>query len=121
MITQRLEASKEETPYLILGPARLPLKPAKPNKPLVMLLGIFVGACAGIGLIFTVELFDHSFLGIDEARVFLESPILCAVSKIVTVEDLKAIKLRNTRIAGISLVTGVLLLIVVIFNVFLGN
>ena len=120
-ITQRLEASKEGTRYTILDPARLPINPASPNKPLTLLMGIFIGAAAGMGLIFLVELFDHSFLGLDEARAFITLPIFGATSKIVTQEDLKVDKLRRTRITGISIATGVVLLIVIIFNVFLGN
>ncbi len=120
-ITQRLAASKEGTRYTILDPVRLPLKPAWPNKPIVLLMGILLGACAGIGLICVIELFDHSFLGIDEARAFFELPIFGAVSKIITESDLKAAELKRTRLTGISIATGVVLLIVIIFNVFLGS
>jgi uncharacterized protein involved in exopolysaccharide biosynthesis len=120
-ITQRLEASKEGTRYTILDPARLPIKAKWPNKPLTLLMGIFIGACAGMGLIFLIEMFDHSFLGVDEARAFITLPIFGATSKIVTEEDLKAAELKRTRLTGISIATGVVLLIVVIFNVFLGN
>lgn len=120
-ITQRLESSKEGTKYTILDPARLPLKPIKPNKVLVLLIGFFLGVCSGAGLIFIVELFDLSFIGIDEAKSFLELPIFGAISKIVTEADLKTQKLRNTRITGISIATGVVLLIVIIFNVLLGS
>ncbi|MDP2928824.1 MAG: GNVR domain-containing protein [Candidatus Omnitrophota bacterium] len=120
-ITQRLEASKEGTRYTILDPARLPINPKSPNKPLTLLMGIFIGAAAGMGLVFLVELFDHSFLGLDEARAFITLPIFGATSKIITQEDLKVDKLRRARITGISVVTGVALLIVIIFTVFLGN
>jgi uncharacterized protein involved in exopolysaccharide biosynthesis len=120
-ITQRLAASKEGIRYTILDPARLPLRPVRPNKPMVFLAGILFGACAGIGLICLTELFDHSFLGIDEARVFLDLPIFGAISKIVTESDIAAAKLKRTRLTGISIATGVVLLIVIIFNVFLGS
>ena len=120
-ITQRLAASKEGTRYTILDPVRLPLKPSWPNRPIVLLMGIMLGACAGIGLICLVELFDHSFIGVDEARAFLGLPIFGAISKIITETDLKAAELKRTRLTGISIATGVVLLIVIIFNVFLGN
>lgn len=120
-ITQRLEASKEGTRYTILDPARLPLKQKWPNKPLALLMGIFIGACAGVGLVFLMELFDHSFLGVDEARAFLDLPIFGAISKIVTDSDIKIGKLKRARLTGISIITGVILLIVIIFNVFLGS
>ncbi len=120
-ITQRLEASKEGTRYTILDPARLPLKPTKPNKLFVLLAGLAFGACAGLAFVFTVEMFDHSFLGVDEAKSYIESPLLGAIPKIVTMSDLKAQKVHNTRIAGLSVVTGVVLLVVIIVNIFLGN
>ena len=120
-ITQRLAASKEGTRYTILDPARLPLKPSWPNKPIVLLMGILLGACAGVGLICLVELFDHSFLGVEEARAFLSLPIFGAVSKIITEHDIKVAELKRTRLTGISIATGVVLLIVIIFNVFLGS
>ena len=120
-ITQRLEASKEGTRYTILDPARLPIKPKSPNKPLTLLMGIFIGACSGIGFIMITELFDKSFLGIDEAKVFLDLPIFGATSKIITEDDLKADKVRRTRLTGAFVTTGVILLVFIIFNVFLGS
>jgi len=120
-ITQRLESSKEGTRYTILDPARLPLKPIKPNKIVMLLMGMFLGLSSGIGIIALVELFDHSFLGVDEARGYLEFPVFGAISKIVTQKDIAEQKLKNTRITGISIVTGVVLLILIIFNVFLGS
>lgn len=120
-ITQRLEASKEGTRYTILDPARMPIKPKWPNKPLVLLMGIFMGACAGIGLVCLMELFDHSFLSIEDARSFLTLPVFGAISKIVTEVDLKKAELKRTRLTSISIATGVVLLIIIIFNVFLGS
>jgi succinoglycan biosynthesis transport protein ExoP len=119
-ITQRLEASKEGTRYTILDPARLPLRPSKPNKAMLLFLGLIMGAGAGLGLVFLAELFDHSFLGVDEARLALELPIFGAVSKIITQEDLKLQKVHNARIAAISAAVGVVLLVIIIFNVLLG-
>ena len=119
-ITQSLEASKEGTRYTILDPARLPLRPIKPNKLLVLFMGIFLGTCAGTGLVFSAELLDHSFLGVDEAKAFLDLPILGSISKIITQRDLKAQRLRRIKITGISIITAVILLVAVIFNFVLG-
>jgi len=120
-ITQRLESSKEGTRYTILDPARLPLRAAKPNKLLVVIMGLFLGAGTGVGLVLLMEMFDHSFLGVDEARAVLGLPVFGAVSKIITAEDVKTQKLHNARITGISIATAVILLIVIIFNVLMGS
>jgi len=120
-ITQSLEASKEGTRYTVLDPARLPLKPVKPNKLLVLFMGAFLGTCLGGSLVFSVEMLDHSFLGVDEAKQFLELPIFGAISKIVTTVDLKIQKMRNAKITILSIIIGVALLIVIIFNIILGG
>lgn len=120
-ITQSLEASKEGTRYTVLDPTRLPLKPVKPNKLLVLLMGAFLGTCAGGGLVFTTELLDHSFLGVDEAKEFLELPMFGAISKIVTKTDLQTQKMHNIKIAILSAIIGLGLVTVIIFNIILGG
>ena len=116
-ITQRLESSKEGTKYTILDPARLPLKPVSPNKMLLLLTGLFLGGCFGIGVVFTMELLDRSFIGIDEAKTFLELPILGAVSKIITQTDMKIQRMNRFKIAVLSIVLGIVLVIAIIYNV----
>jgi uncharacterized protein involved in exopolysaccharide biosynthesis len=116
-ITQSLEASKEGTRYTILDPPRLPLKPVKPNKLLLLLMSAFMGSCLGGGLVFSFEMLDHSFLGVDEAKRFLNLPVFGAISRIVTEDDLKAQGLRRVKVVSLSVVTAIILLIVIIFNV----
>jgi len=99
-ITRRLEASQEGTRYTILDPARLPLKPIKPNKILTALMGLFIGAIFGIGIVFGVEFFDRSFLSVDEAKAFLSAPVLGAISKITTQRELEEER-RKRRFLGL--------------------
>ena len=120
-ITQRLEASKEGTRYIILDPARLPLTPAKPNKVLVLLMGMFIGACLGTGLVFGAEMFDHSLLSTEDAKAHLDLPLIGATSKIITEADVHIQKLRNIKITSASVLTGAILLVVIIFNIILGS
>jgi uncharacterized protein involved in exopolysaccharide biosynthesis len=119
-ITQSLEASKEGTRYTVLDPARLPLKPVKPNKLFILLMGTFFGVCAGTGLVFSVEMFDHSFLGVDEAKRYLDLPIFGAIPKIITQDDIKVQRIRWIKIASLSIITGVVLIAIIIINVVLG-
>jgi len=50
----------------------------------------------------------------------LDMPILGAISKIITQDDLKVQKLRRTRITTASIAGGIILLVVIIFNFMLG-
>jgi len=103
-ITRRLEASREGTRYTVLDPARLPLKPIKPNKILTTLMGLFLGALVGFGIVFCVEFFDRSFVSVDEAKDFLSGPILGAISKITTEKELD-FEHRKKRFFGLPVFT----------------
>ena len=87
-ITQRLEASREGTRYTIIDPPRLPLEPTEPNKPLVILMGLFLGAASGVGLVFSREFMDQSILDVEDAKRVLPLPILGAISRITTQEEI---------------------------------
>src|SRR3989338_6516823 len=88
-ITQRLQSSKEGTQYTILDPPRIPLKPFQPNIPFVALIGLFLGAVAGVGLVIGAEFLDKSFIDVEEAKNFLGVPLLGAISKINTTDSIR--------------------------------
>ena len=81
-ISQTLEKSDKGTKFKILEPARLPLEPVKPNKPLFMIGGIFIGLALGVVLVYLIDNSDTSIRNADEARNLLEMPILGAISPI---------------------------------------
>lgn len=99
-ITQRLEASKQGTRYNIIDPARLPLKPIKPRI-LWILIGLFCGGGVGVGGVLFREFMDQSFLDIEDAKQELELPILGAISKITTQEEI--INDRNRQLSWLAL------------------
>ncbi len=110
-ITQRLEASKQGTRYTIIDPARLPLQPKKPQI-IWVAIGLFLGAGAGVGLVFMREFLDHSFLDIDDAKLDLELPILGAISRITTHEQISQENQLRARWMVLGLITCVVLITV---------
>ncbi len=107
-ITQRLQSSKEGTKYTIIDPPRVPLAPIEPNVPLVIVIGLFLGTAAGVGLILMTEFLDRSFLDFQEASEFLGVPLLGVMSKINTVDSLNEVKEKNKWILFWMLSTGTL-------------
>ena len=83
-ISQELEDSENKTKFKIIEPARFPLKPVKPNKLKLGLMGFLLGAMAGFGCIYLVEYNDQSFKGVEELKSFFDLPVLGAISEIVT-------------------------------------
>lgn len=112
-ITQRLETSREGTRYNVIDPPRLPLKPVQPNKIKVIFLGIFLGAASGAGLVFGKEFIDQSFLDIEDAKQRLALPVLGAISRLTTQEEIDKEKFRKKKLITIALTSSTVLILVV--------
>ena len=110
-ITQRLQASKEGTRYTVLDPPRIPLKPEKPNKLLIMVMGFFGGAVFGIGLIFGFEFLDQSFIDVEETKNFLDMPLLGAISKINTEFNIRRDRERKQWLYSLTCVAGIVIIL----------
>jgi uncharacterized protein involved in exopolysaccharide biosynthesis len=119
-ISKHLENSGEGTKFIVIEPARIPIKPVKPNKVKLAMVGLFFGLVIGTGTLVGAESFDHSIRTIDELRNFVDLPILGVTSKIITKDEEKKIKKRNKRaiifIAGSFLFVILLLLILEILS-----
>lgn len=116
-ITQRLEASKEGTHYTIIDPPRIPLRPSKPNKIQVIFLGLVLGAFAGTGLVFGKEFLDHSFLDIEDAKLNLGLPVLGAISRITTQEEIDKEQYIKKKSIIITLIfSGALIIVAMLIS-----
>ena len=96
-ISQRLGDSDEGLKFKILEPARLPLRPIKPNLWKIFFFGLLFGSFVGIGVAFVAEYLDQSFQTAEDLQAALELPVIGSISTIVTEADLEA---RNRRRQG---------------------
>jgi len=96
-VTQRLGESDEGTKFKILEPARLPLKPARPNMTKIFFFSLLLGLFVGAGVAFVAEYLDQSFQSAEDVQSALELPVLASISTIVTEADITA---RNSRRKG---------------------
>lgn len=80
----RLAASlnQEKQDITLVEAAEEPLSPSKPNRPLIVLLGLFAGLFLGLALALTEDYFDHTLKTPEEVEQYLQLPCLGSVSRI---------------------------------------
>jgi len=65
----------------VVQPAMLPLKPVRPNKFLIIALGILFGILGGLGPAYLCEYFDDTFRTDADVEKWLHLPVLASVSE----------------------------------------
>jgi uncharacterized protein involved in exopolysaccharide biosynthesis len=65
----------------VVQPATLPLKPVRPNKPVIIALGLVLGLLVGIGFGYVCEYFDDTFQNDYDVQRRLRLPVLASVSE----------------------------------------
>lgn len=118
-VTRRLELEERGTQFLIIDNAEVADRPFKPNKPVVVMAGFFMGLVLGGGLIVLAEVTDHSFEEPNQLREFLPIPMLGATSQILTPDE-KAFIGAKKRLWLLTLVVVVtfIILTVIVFIIF---
>ncbi len=110
------EVKEKGTKYTILEKARLPLKPSKPQILLTSIVAFVLGILSGFGCVFLTEFSDHSFRGVEDARLFLTLPILGSIPTIVDGDILQAMRRRQRRLAISMSVFFIVLFIIAIIT-----
>ena len=68
--------------FSVLEPATRPLAPAKPNRPLIVLLAFVLGGVVGVGTVLVVEQHDETMKDAHEVESLLGLPVLGAVPRV---------------------------------------
>jgi succinoglycan biosynthesis transport protein ExoP len=68
--------------FSVLEPASRPLAPAKPNRPLIVVLAFVLGGIVGVGTVLVVEQHDESMKDAQEVESLLGLPVLGAVPRV---------------------------------------
>ena len=84
-----LEESRQAEKFDVIERATAPSRPTQPNRPLVMLAGLFLGVASGIGLVLLVELLDGSIQTGGDLERRLQMRPLATIPVIGTADDQK--------------------------------
>ena len=110
-MASELEQRQKGESFRVIEPARLPERPAGPNRFRLLLVGIALALGASGAAVVLAEQVDTSFRRVDEVRSTLPMPVLSAIPRITTEHD-RSRTLRQRRWAtaavgfGLFIVAG---------------
>jgi len=119
-LAESMEQRQKGEQFRILDPAVPAATPAAPNR--VRLIMMALAACAGlaVGVVILAEQINAPCHSLDELRALTPLPVLLSIPLIVTPED-TARRSRRMRLAAVSVVAGLVLLVGVSFFIAHGN
>lgn len=105
-VAKGMEETQHGERFTIIEPASIPETPAKPNRPKILLMGLFLSLGLGGGLAFVQETLDHSIKTIHELVELSDIPVLSAIPLMVTDNETK--RRRMIIITSALIAAGVL-------------
>ena len=99
-VAHGLEKEQLGERFSIVEAARLPEKPATPNIPAILLIGLVLGLGAGVGYAAVKESSDDTVHTLEQIVGVLPFPALIAIPEIVSPKDIRRKKVRNGLLLG---------------------
>lgn len=111
-VSKQIEVQDKTTTYRIVEPAIISVKPVKPNRLKIMLMGIIAGIGGGIGLLFGLDFLDKSIKSVDTVKS-LGLQILAVVPQIPDVQTEMKTQRKNRLLTVVaSLYFGLILIVI---------
>jgi len=116
-VAQGMEEAQKAERFTIIEPAAYPEKPAKPDRPKILLAGFFLSLFAGIALVAAQESLDRSVKTETDLNSLAGVPVLSVIPFMSHAEEKKSWKLdrKMLMILAACAVAGVVLLVLVHF------
>ena len=115
-LSENMEKKQKGEGFQILDPANLPLKPVRPNRPMIILMGFLIGLGGGFGLAFVWENLDTSFKRSDEINAHVNVPLLVTIPALVTRDSV--IEQRRSQGVLVLASLGALLVGIICLRIF---
>jgi polysaccharide chain length determinant protein (PEP-CTERM system associated) len=116
-VAHGLEKGQMGERFTLIDPARLPEKPVIPNRPAILLIGLFLGIGAGVGTASLQETTDKSVRCSEDLATNFPFPVLAEIPEIITLQDERRRKRRLKIIAGVVILSLVIVVMIVHFLV----
>jgi hypothetical protein len=116
-VAHGLEKGQMGERFTLIDPARLPEKPVIPNRPVILLIGLFLGIGAGIGTASLQESADKSARSSEDLATNFPFPVLAEIPEIITLQDERRGQRRLRIITGIVVLSMVIVVMILHFFV----
>ena len=99
-----MERKQKGEQFRILDPAKVPIRPFKPNMQRVLLMCVFLGLALGCGLAYLREIMDTSFRRPEDIEEVLQVPVLTSLPFALNPRELRSIKAKKIlTVLGVGL------------------
>lgn len=85
-IAEAFQNAKLSGQFIVIEPARRPGAPARPNRPVLIMLAIIAGGVIGAGTVLVVEHHDESMRNAEEVENLLGLPVLGAIPRVAELQ-----------------------------------
>jgi len=83
-LSENMEKKQKGEQFQILDPANFPLKPIRPNRQMIILMGLLIGLGGGFGLAFLWDNLNTSFRRGDDLASYVTLPLLATIPALIT-------------------------------------
>jgi polysaccharide chain length determinant protein (PEP-CTERM system associated) len=83
-LSENMEKKLKGEQFQILDPANLPLNPIRPNRMMIILVGLFAGLAGGVGLAFLLDNLNTSFKRSEDINSYVNVPLLATIPTLIT-------------------------------------
>ncbi len=83
-LSENMERKLKGEQFQILDSANFPLRPIRPNRPLIILIGLLVGMAGGVAVAILLENMDSSFKRSEEITTYVNVPLLATLPALIT-------------------------------------
>lgn len=112
-VAQELEKGSKGERFSLIDPPQLPEKPASPNRPLIVLLGLIISIGGGVGYAGILESMDTSVRGSKALVGLVQVPLLGIIPYVENDEDKKRAQ-KERKILVFSMIGGFVLLLLLV-------
>lgn len=83
-LSENMEKKLKAEQFQVLDPANLPLNPVRPDRGMIILVGLVVGLAGGIGLAFLLDNLNTSFKRTEDISSYVNVPLLATIPTLIT-------------------------------------